>query len=150
MGHVEHDDRVGLFLEADAGHAGAYQGASARQLLSRGASAAEQVSEPAPELILVNTWFVLALRDVLAGSVVSFGRVAPPPRSGLLRLQLVQALPFLSGDEHNGVVARAHQGDRAPASFYLVGDRFKFLSFPDRLLSHGSSMTPGETARNDR
>ena len=122
--------------QADAGYADEPHGASARQHRSRGAGAAKQVSETAPELVLVNARLIFALVSALACRVTSFSRITAPPCRRLRRLQFVQALPLLGGDQDYRAVARPHQSYRSATSLHLVGNRVQILSVADRLLFH--------------
>ena len=104
--------------QADAGHADEPQSASARQHRSRGAGATKQVSETAPELVLVNARLIFALVSALACRVTSFSRITAPPCRRLRRLQFVQALPLLGGDQDYRAVARPHQSYRSATSLH--------------------------------
>jgi hypothetical protein len=97
---------------------------------------AEQVSESAPELLLVNARLMLALVSSLARGVASFSSITPPPCRRLRRLQLVQALPLLSGDKDYRAMARPDQSYRPAASLHFVGDCLQVLGVADWLLFH--------------
>lgn len=144
MRYGEHDelgDGRGDFLwqtlGADAGHADEPQGASARQHRSRGAGATKQMSEAVPELVLVNAGLIFALVSALACRVTPFSRITAPPRR---RLQFVQALPLLGGDQDRRAAARSYQSYRSATSLHFVDNRVQILGVADRLLLHALSM----------
>ena len=121
---------------ADVAHADVRQGASASQHRSRGSGTTEQVSESAPELLLVNARLVLALVSALACGVMTFSSITPPPCRRLRRLQFVQALPLLSGDEDYRAMTGPDQSYRPAASLHFVGDCLQVLGVADWLLFH--------------
>ena len=94
------------------------------------------MSESAPELLLVNARLVLALVSALACGVTTFSSITPPPCCRLRRLQLVHALPILSGDQDYRAMARPHHSYRPAASLHFVGDCRQILGLADRLLFH--------------
>jgi hypothetical protein len=67
------------------------------------------VSEAAPELVLVKPRLIFAFVSALACRVMSFSRITAPPYRRLVRLQLVQTLPLLGGDQDYRAVAGPHQ-----------------------------------------
>jgi len=117
-------------------HADVRQGAGASQHRSRGSGTTEQVSESAPELLLVNARLVLALVSALACGMASFSSITPPPCRRLRRLQFVQALPLLGGDQDYRAMARPDQSDRPVASLHFAGDCLQVLGVADWLLFH--------------
>ena len=94
------------------------------------------MSETAPELVLVNARLIFALVSALACRVTSFSRITAPPCRRLRRLQFVQALPLLGGDQDYRAVARPHQSYRSATSLHLVGNRVQIPGVADRLLFH--------------
>ena len=121
-------------------HADVRQGAGASQHRSRGSGTTEQVSESAPELLLVNARLVLALVSALACGVTAFSSITTPPCRRLRRLQFVQALPLLGGDQDYRAMARPDQSDRPVASLHFAGDCLQVLGVADWLLSTPPSM----------
>jgi hypothetical protein len=97
---------------------------------------AEQMSESAPELLLVNTRLVLALVSALACGVTTFSSITSPPCCRLRRLQLVQALPVLSGDQDYRAMAGPHHSYRSAASLHFIGDCLQVPRLADRLFFH--------------
>lgn len=65
----------------------------------------------------------------------------PPPSSRLCGLKILQPLPHLGRHEHDGLISRAHDGDRPAASFYLVGGRGQSLGSAGALRAHDTSKT---------
>jgi hypothetical protein len=107
------------------------------------------VSEAAAELVLVKPRLIFAFVSALACRVMSFSRITAPPCRRLLRLQLVQALPLLGGDQDDGMMAGTHQGHWPLASLHLVGDRLQVAGVADRLFFHTTSMArPGAVREN--
>ena len=99
----------------------------------------EQVSKTAAESSLAQAWAILPVpRFLTRGSTL--GRVPPPPRRGLGRLQLLQPLPLIGRHQHDGLVTRTRDSDWPATGLYLICGRGQPVGIIALLVAHNISM----------